>query len=104
MPFFGAANPQRERFSYIVFKKNGKKEEDPTSQWPRLVRETLVKTRHSFCRLCTKEGKLQEVIFTPGKHGKQAYQCARRSRWGDQLPMELQRLESDSNDGKERVE
>lgn len=96
------AKPKKERFSYIVLKKNGSKEQDLASQWPRLVRETLVKTRHTFCRLCTKEGNLQEVVITPGKHGKQAYQCARRSRWGDQLPMELEKLESDKKDEKEK--
>lgn len=100
MPFFNIANPRRERFSYIIFKKNGKREDDPASQWPRLVRETLVKTRHAFCRLCTKEGKLQEVVFTKGKHGKQAYQCARRSKCGDQLPMEIEEIESDKGNVK----
>uniref|UniRef100_A0A336MME2 CSON003852 protein n=1 Tax=Culicoides sonorensis TaxID=179676 RepID=A0A336MME2_CULSO len=93
LPFYNIANPRNDRYSYIVFKKNGSRDQDPASNWPRLVRETLIKPRHVFCRMCTKDGNLQEVVFTAGKHGKPVYQCAKRSRWGDQLPLNLQTIE-----------
>lgn len=39
--------------------------------------------------MCTMEGNLQEIIFTSSKHGKQVYQCARKSNWGDRLPISI---------------
>ncbi|XP_063700623.1 methyltransferase-like protein 17, mitochondrial [Culicoides brevitarsis] len=97
LPFFNQNEPRKDKFSYVIFKKNGKREDDPAVAWPRCVRPTIAKPRHTFCRICTKEGCLQEVVFTPGKHGKQAYQLGKRSRWGDQLPMELEVVQKDEN-------
>lgn len=74
------------RYSYLVLKKGIVVNE---VRWPRLVQPTLVRARHSICRMCTAKGNLQEVIFTQSKHGKFAYRCARSSRWGDRLPIEL---------------
>ncbi|ALC40217.1 CG13126 [Drosophila busckii] len=74
-------------YSYVILKKGATA--DATRPWPRIVRPTLVRSKHSICRTCTAAGNLQEVIFTAAKHGKQAYRCARVSRWGDRLPMEL---------------
>lgn len=54
------------QFSYIFLGAR-----DPNdSQWPRLVRETLIRPRHAICRMCTHRGKLEEMIFTAAKHGK----------------------------------
>lgn len=86
-------DPIAERFSYVVFRKGPPI--DP--QWHRLVRETLVRTRHTFCRLCTTEGKIREIVVTQKKHGKEVYQCASSSRWGDRLPMTIENLESSEN-------
>ncbi|KAH8287868.1 hypothetical protein KR018_003603 [Drosophila ironensis] len=74
-------------YSYAVLKKGPPA--DSTRSWPRIVRPTLVRSKHAICRVCTQEGNLQEVIFTKSKHGKSAYSCARVSRWGDRLPMTL---------------
>ncbi|XP_013109862.2 methyltransferase-like protein 17, mitochondrial [Stomoxys calcitrans] len=73
------------RFSYVVLKKG--LPTDSTRLWPRLVRPTLVRSKHSICRMCTSEGTLTEIIFTQSKHGRSAYRCARSSRWGDRLPI-----------------
>lgn len=40
--------------------------DDP--KWPRVVRPVLTRSRHTICRLCTKEGKLDEVVITKAKH------------------------------------
>ncbi|XP_060644932.1 methyltransferase-like protein 17, mitochondrial [Drosophila nasuta] len=82
-----AADRKTSVYSYAILKKGTI--DDSSRQWPRIVRPTLVRSKHSICRLCTDGGKLQEVIFTASKHGKAAYSCARVSRWGDRLPISL---------------
>uniref|UniRef100_A0A1B0ABA6 Methyltransferase-like protein 17, mitochondrial n=1 Tax=Glossina pallidipes TaxID=7398 RepID=A0A1B0ABA6_GLOPL len=74
-------------YSYIILKKG--LPQDANLSWPRIVRPTLVRSRHAICRMCTSEGKLQEVIFTKSKHGRLAYRCAKASRWGDRLPITI---------------
>ncbi|XP_055386461.1 methyltransferase-like protein 17, mitochondrial [Condylostylus longicornis] len=77
-------------YSYVVIKKGPMSKLPDYSNWQRIVRPTLVKTRHTICRMCTSHGTLQEVIFTPSKHGKLTYQCGRSSCWGDKLPLKIQ--------------
>ncbi|KAF5275177.1 hypothetical protein FQR65_LT04209 [Abscondita terminalis] len=89
LPLGATSRLCKERYCYIVLKKGKRKEDDP--QWPRIVREPLVRTRHTICRFCTKEGKLDEIIFTASKHGKTTYHCARSSKWGDVLPVTVDR-------------
>lgn len=84
LPFSGPQQIHRHLYSYLVIKKG--EPTDPIDRWPRIIRPTLVRSKHSVCRMCTKEGNLQEVVFTQAKHGKQAYRCARHSNWGDQYP------------------
>ncbi|XP_073822007.1 ribosome assembly protein METTL17, mitochondrial [Musca autumnalis] len=73
------------RYSYAVLKKGIPS--DSSRHWPRIVRPTLVRSKHSICRMCSPDGKLTEIIFTQSKHGRDAYRCARSSRWGDRLPI-----------------
>lgn len=63
----GDGHTIQELYSYVVLKR-GKVGEG--ADWPRLVRPTLVRSKHTICRMCTKDGKLEEVIFTASKHGK----------------------------------
>ncbi|XP_015121194.1 methyltransferase-like protein 17, mitochondrial [Diachasma alloeum] len=79
---------KKERYSYVVFKKGGGRDENE-KKWPRLVRPTLVRSRHSICRMCIPNGKLMEVFFSVGKHERPVYYCARSSEWGDRLPIEI---------------
>lgn len=60
---------QKELYSYVVLKK-GPKADEAANSWPRIVRPVLVRKKHSICRMCTKHGQLQEVIFCASKHGK----------------------------------
>lgn len=61
-------NSLTTRYSYVVLKKG--KISDATRKWPRLVRPTLLRSKHIICRMCTEDAKLQEVIFTHSKHGR----------------------------------
>ncbi|KAL5279577.1 METTL17 family protein [Megaselia abdita] len=74
------------RYSYLVLKKGIVANEE---RWPRLVEPTLVRSKHTICRMCTAKGNLQEIIFTQSKHGKFAFRCAKSSTWGDRLPIEV---------------
>ncbi|KAK4884246.1 hypothetical protein RN001_000517 [Aquatica leii] len=98
LPLGAASKICKERYCYIVLKKGSRNEDDP--QWPRIVREPLVRSRHTICRLCTKEGKLDEIIFTASKHGKVTYHCARSSKWGDLLPIsvDIKEIKDDSTE------
>ncbi|XP_022905054.2 ribosome assembly protein METTL17, mitochondrial [Onthophagus taurus] len=95
IPLTNKFEMQKERYSYIVFKKSVDK--DSTQNWPRVVRETLVRSKHCICRTCTADGKLSEVIFTASKHGKTMYHCARSTKWGDRLPIILDENAQNSN-------
>ncbi|KAK9710245.1 Mitochondrial small ribosomal subunit Rsm22 [Popillia japonica] len=93
-PFIKESKTGKERYSYVIMKKG--KRDSVEDEWPRLVRETMVKSKHSICKMCTANGNLTEVIFTASKHGKSMYHCARSSKWGDRLPITV----LDSNDVK----
>ncbi|BES98756.1 Mitochondrial small ribosomal subunit Rsm22 [Nesidiocoris tenuis] len=86
---------RKELYSYVVFRKGKKPDSEP--DWPRIIRPVLVRHRHAICRMCTSRGKLTEVIFTPGKHGKLMYTCARHSKWGDRLPVSLEDIQNSEN-------
>lgn len=59
----------RTLFSYAIFKK-GMRDSDKTINWPRLVRPTQVRTRHTRCKMCTHRGELEEAVVTKRKHSK----------------------------------
>ncbi|XP_046655663.1 methyltransferase-like protein 17, mitochondrial [Daphnia pulicaria] len=80
---------QKERYSYLVLKKGQRPDED--LQWPRVVRPVLVRSGHVICRLCTQEGKLEEIVITRAKNSKLENLMARRTKWGDLLPVQLSR-------------
>lgn len=82
---------RHEPFSYVVLERRNAAATDRTdAEWPRLVRPTLVRSKHTICRMCTAAGRLEEVIFTQRQHGKDVYRCARVSRWGDRLPVKVE--------------
>lgn len=85
-PLFGKKEFYHELYSYVVLKK-GKRPQN--SEWSRLIQPTLVRSKHSICRMCHSDGNLKEIIFTSSKHGKPLYYCARKTRWGDLLPIKI---------------
>lgn len=88
LKFFSHHQAHSELYSYVVLKKG--KRESNSPEWPRLVEPTLVRSKHSICRMCTHEGKLKEIIFSASKHGKSLYYCARKTGKGDLLPITIQ--------------
>ncbi|XP_024944255.1 methyltransferase-like protein 17, mitochondrial isoform X2 [Cephus cinctus] len=94
-PFISPRHTNKERYSYVIMRKGERPKDD--EQWPRIVRPILMRSRHTICRLCTKEGNLQEIILTKSKHGKVAYRCAKGSNWGDMLPLEIVNEKKDNN-------
>ncbi|XP_034255031.1 methyltransferase-like protein 17, mitochondrial isoform X2 [Thrips palmi] len=71
-------------YSYIVLKKGPRPKDD--SQWPRCVRETLIRNKHIHLRLCTAEGTLENVLIQKAYNCSNAYKCAKHTKWGDCLP------------------
>ena len=56
--------------------------------------ETPVKTKTCiYCRLCTGDGKLQEVLARK-KDDSDLFQLAKRLKWGDSMPVKLQKVEN----------
>nr|XP_019527117.2 methyltransferase-like protein 17, mitochondrial [Aedes albopictus] len=90
LPLGKTSEASKFLYSYVVFKKGPPSAQ---SRYPRLIRPTLVRSKHSICRMCTEGGQLQEIIFTASKHGKNLYRCARASKWGDQLPIKIDNVE-----------
>ncbi|XP_076169841.1 ribosome assembly protein METTL17, mitochondrial isoform X2 [Ptiloglossa arizonensis] len=86
------AQYKKERYSYVVFKKDKRPEND--NQWPRIVRPVLKRSKHVICHMCTASGKLEEHIFTKWKNGRHIYRCARSSEWNDCLPFKIENVES----------
>lgn len=68
-PFVSSSVAKKELYSYVVLKK-GKRENIEAETWPRIVRPVLARSKHTVCRFCTKNGNLQEVIFTSAKNGR----------------------------------
>jgi len=80
---------QTELISYFVFKKEGRREMGQQ----RLV-ETPVKTKSCiYCRLCTSTGTLQEVLARK-KDDNDLFQLTKRLRWGDTMPVKLEKVEN----------
>ncbi|CAH1098644.1 unnamed protein product [Psylliodes chrysocephalus] len=87
LPIGATSDLKNELYSYVVLKKCKSGAINTEIKWPRLVRPTLVRSKHTICRMCSPRGKLEEVIFTASKHGKVMYHCARSTKWGDLIPV-----------------
>ncbi|XP_061725589.1 methyltransferase-like protein 17, mitochondrial [Cydia pomonella] len=85
LPYPSKLDVFAELFSYVILRKGERPSDDP--QWPRIVRAPIVRSGHTICRLCTKQGELQEIIFSKSKFDQTTYRCARSSNWGDLLPV-----------------
>ncbi|XP_056647957.1 methyltransferase-like protein 17, mitochondrial isoform X1 [Diorhabda sublineata] len=93
LPISTHSKLKKELYSYIVLKKCKSDDKIIEERWPRLVRPTLVRSKHTICRMCTSSGKLQEVVVTASKYGKTMYHCARSTKWGDCLPVSVKDVE-----------
>ncbi|KAG8185565.1 hypothetical protein JTE90_017568 [Oedothorax gibbosus] len=79
---------KKDWISYVVLRKGPIAAE--THKWPRIVKPVIKKSGHVYCRCCCSNGNINEVIVTKGKHGRNAYRCARSSRIGDMMPVKIE--------------
>jgi len=73
-----------ENISYLAFKKDHRED----SSQPRLVENPVKAGSCLYCRLCTNQGTLQEVLVRK-KGDADLYQLTKRMRSGDVLPVRL---------------
>ncbi|XP_011495145.1 PREDICTED: methyltransferase-like protein 17, mitochondrial [Ceratosolen solmsi marchali] len=94
LQFSGFSKHKLEFFSYIVFKKDliliylkilGEATENDS--WYRVVRNSIIHKNHVQCNLCTSNGQLKQIVFKK-KYEKSLYKYAKRTGWGDRLPIE----------------
>lgn len=90
-----------ETFSYVILTRAASKVSDPGLDsgldWARLIAPVQARTRHVHCRMCCSDGRLQHLVVTARKHGRDLYRCARSSEWGDQVPMIQNKADEDVN-------
>lgn len=79
-----------QKFSYLVIRRgdrpvpDGSPEKDSFS-WPRIARPPLKRNGHVIHDVCSPEGRLERFVAAKS-HGKDEYQDARKSSWGDLWP------------------
>lgn len=83
----GKQHQKKHLYSYVVLKKAPRPSSDP--QWPRCVRETLLRSKSVHLKLCKSNGTLEDVILRKENNNRNAYRCAKRTKWGDCLPGEV---------------
>jgi len=71
-------------YSYLVVKKG----EREAVSWPRLVEQPIKTKGNIYCRLCTDQGALQEVVCSR-KADSSLYQHAKKLKCGQELPVHL---------------
>ncbi|KAM6990291.1 ribosome assembly protein METTL17, mitochondrial [Tautogolabrus adspersus] len=95
LPLPGHNDQQREKFSYLIVSRTEPARADAEGvDWARLTAPVQRRTRHVHCRMCCPDGKLQHLVVTARKHGRDVYRCARNSDWGDQVPI-IQKADED---------
>ena len=78
---------RKEQYTYVVLEKNGG--ECSGKSWPRNIVEPLLHHHRVTCRTCCPDGTLKELIITKGRHGTNLYQCAKKAKWGDMIPLNV---------------
>lgn len=73
-----------ELYSYLVVKKG----EREILSWPRIVEQPVKTKGNMYCRLCTPEGNLQEVVCSRNADPS-LYQHAKKLKCGQELPVHL---------------
>ncbi|XP_028392721.1 methyltransferase-like protein 17, mitochondrial [Dendronephthya gigantea] len=85
-----------EMFSYVVLRKGERSPKD--LDWARLVRPVRLREKHVICDFCSKNGTLGQKILTKRKDSE-IYKCVRhRAKWGDLLPVDVDRKEQVDED------
>ncbi|KAJ7314156.1 hypothetical protein JRQ81_006096 [Phrynocephalus forsythii] len=84
LPFKWNPPQEEEKFFYLIFSRGPGKSTEP---WPRITQPVIWCSQHAHVHLCCPDGTLQHAVITAKKHGRDLYQCARRSHCGDRLPV-----------------
>ncbi|XP_030630480.1 methyltransferase-like protein 17, mitochondrial [Chanos chanos] len=94
LPLPGNPDKQQEKFSYLILSRVEpvsieveKNAESDGLDWARLTAPVLRRAKHVHCHMCCSDGDLKHVVVTARRHGRDMYRCARRSDWGDRLPI-----------------
>ena len=75
-----------ERFSYIIFKKGEKPDEE--MNWTRVLQPIKKRKKHVICELCCSNGNIEKHILTK-KKDPAIYKAARHClHWGDMMPLD----------------
>jgi ribosomal protein RSM22 (predicted rRNA methylase) len=79
-----------QKFTYLVIRRGNRPAADGTIlndsfHWPRIARSPLKRNGHVIQDVCAPSGKLERFVAARS-HGKQEYQDARKSFWGDLWP------------------
>jgi len=91
-PFNGLTNAQNDtvfngKYSYIVAQKGTSR--NTSSDWPRLVENPICKGGRVTCRICTSRGKLEEILTTNTKDGKNIVRYCKSKQLGQQIKLNL---------------
>ena len=62
---------------------------NPSSDWPRLVENPICKGGRVTCRICTSRGKLEEILTTNSKDGKNIVRYCKSKQLGQQIKLNL---------------
>ena len=79
-----------QKFTYLVVRRGNRPVSDGTAlndsfHWPRIARPPLKRNGHVVQDVCSPSGNLERFVAARS-HGKQEYQDARKSFWGDLWP------------------
>ncbi|MCI4377729.1 hypothetical protein PGIGA_G00206940 [Pangasianodon gigas] len=86
LPVAGNSEPVQEKFSFLVMSRSDLQNSEAV-QWSRLISPIHRRPRHVQCQICCSNGELKQLAITARHHGRDTYRCARRSDWGDRLPI-----------------
>jgi ribosomal protein RSM22 (predicted rRNA methylase) len=67
-----------------------------SSDWPRLVEDPICKGGRVTCRICTSRGKLEEILATNNKDGKNMVRYCKSKQLGQQIKLNLNEKTQDN--------
>ncbi|XP_062386567.1 methyltransferase-like protein 17, mitochondrial [Sardina pilchardus] len=104
LPLIKNLESHQEKFSYLIISRMDSAAQGDRHagaedvEWARLTAPVLRRPRRAHCQLCCSSGELKRLVVTARLHGRDTYRCARKSDWGDRLPIVLAEDEIDVND------
>ncbi|KAJ8302923.1 hypothetical protein KUTeg_019319 [Tegillarca granosa] len=75
-----------EKFSYVIMRKRWPAAEKENG-WPRFTMELNKPSKCVHCKMCCPDGQFYHMVLTAKKHPKNLFSIAKKSDWGDRLPV-----------------